>query len=196
MSMAGSERLFVAIPLPPVVSEALAGGQKKLSALLRERGLSARWAQPSGFHLTLFFLGPVAPTIRREVEAACALIAARSQPISLCVKGAGAFPSAPEARVLWAGVEGSEGLARLAAELQSALCALGFPPEKRPFRPHITLARFRNAADLARDLERFSPSWGAFEASGFALYRSVPAPGGSVYEVMQFFPFSFPGKIA
>jgi 2'-5' RNA ligase len=43
---------------------------------------------------------------------------------------------------LWIGVAGdTDGFARLAARTEAALVAAGWPPDDRPFRPHLTLAR-------------------------------------------------------
>lgn len=60
------------------------------------------------------------------------------------VVGLGAFPSPARPRVVWAGVaEGAEHLGGLAARVERACAALGFPPEDRAFSPHITLGRVR-----------------------------------------------------
>ncbi|GAA3442509.1 RNA 2',3'-cyclic phosphodiesterase [Planomonospora venezuelensis] len=63
-----------------------------------------RWADPGNWHLTLAFLGEVAEEVLPELEVRLARAASRHAPMTLAFTGAGAFPSARRARVLWAGL--------------------------------------------------------------------------------------------
>src|SRR5262249_61451644 len=62
--------------------------------------------------------------------------------------GLGAFPAARIARVIWAGVVDGASLAALASDVEAALSTLGFSPEARAFRPHVTLGRVRSRRGL------------------------------------------------
>lgn len=67
------------------------------------------------------------------------------------VSGLGAFPVVDQARVLWLGVSAGQEFLDLQASLAACVLRAGFILEDRPFRPHLTLARFRNpmsAVDL------------------------------------------------
>ncbi len=72
--------------------------------------------------------------------------------------------------------------------------ALGIRSEKRPFSPHLTLARIKERVELQplREAIAALPSleFGAFQAAGFFLYRSTLRPTGSVYTKLAEFPLT------
>ena len=92
---------------------------------------------------------------------------------------------------IWAGVEASPELDALARANERAARARGLPPEARPFKPHVTLARLRSASpdQVARILGRI----GAFRSEPFlvgrfVLFSSRPKVGGGPYVVEEAFP--------
>ena len=124
-------RVFVAMAIPVDAEADLA---EHLDGLRSARP-DLRWTQPSTWHLTLQFIGECG---NREVDRQIARWeerAARVRPMTLCLAGAGAFPSQAMARVLWAGVDGDMDEWRRIAM-----------PEQEP---HVTLARVRPAVNLA-----------------------------------------------
>ncbi len=136
-------RIFIATPLPPeAVAEIAALVERVRSAGVPGGGRDVRWVRLDGLHLTLRFLGP---TLEDRIEAARAAVrvaGAASLPFDLEIGGAGRFPPAGRPRALWLGVAlGAEALTGLAAEVDRALVSGGWPPETRPFRAHLTLAR-------------------------------------------------------
>jgi len=57
----------------------------------------------------------------------------------------GFFSGAARPRVLWVGLQGEMGrLQKIYEQINRAHLPLGFPQEKRPFSPHLTLARLRS----------------------------------------------------
>lgn len=58
-----------------------------------------------------------------------------------------------------------------------------YTPEKRPFWPHVTLARVKRDR-RAEPLRSTPPPVGAFEAAAVTLYRSVLRPQGAEYEAL------------
>ena len=64
--------------------------------------------------------------------------------IKLKFKGTGAFPNLNYMKVLWVGLENYSPLETIAKNLNTELLKLGFKPEKRGFKPHITLARVKS----------------------------------------------------
>jgi 2'-5' RNA ligase len=160
-------RLFVAVVPPPAVltdlRTAVAPHQAEPAA---HRDL--RWSGPDDWHLTLAFLGDVPGPVAAGLAPALERAAAGHRPFSLALAGAGAFPAAPQARVLWCGLDGDHAaLAALAASVAEAMIRAGAaPPDAgRPFRPHLTLARSRgrtpaDVRDLVTALRGYaSPSW-------------------------------------
>lgn len=107
-------------------------------------------------------------------------------PFDLALRGLGAFPSAPRARVLWAGVTlGAEPLTELAGRVERELAALGFPPEHRAFSAHVTVARIR---EPRRDPQIVSAmdegggvAFGTMRVDRVALMRSQLSPRGARY---------------
>lgn len=193
---AGPVRAFAALELPDAVLRRLAG----LGAALRAAGPPGlvRWSRPDGLHLTLQFYGDVQPERLAGLQAALAAIAAQSEPITLGLSGLGAFPDAAHARVVWVGVAGQvDRLRSLQGAIEAASSPLGFPAERRPFHPHLTLGRVGPTARpaqlqlLAAALARTRPAPGPdFTLTELSLMQSQLRPGGSVYTRLSAAPLS------
>jgi 2'-5' RNA ligase len=131
-------RLFWAIELPETARDRLRVTQAELRE--RARGADVRWSRPEQLHLTVQFLG--------EADPAPILAAAQALPrpgaLDLEVAGLGTF-GGRRPRVVWAGVRGPglEALVALAGALGQAMAGVGFAPEARAYRPHVTLGRVR-----------------------------------------------------
>lgn len=148
-------RLFVA--LDP--SAAAVGALDAALAPLRAGWPQLRWSPVQQWHLTLAFLGEVPERRVEPLADRLARAAARAQPLSLRLTGAGTFPRQPaKARVLWAGVEGDvDATTRLAARCAAAARRTGIEVTDQPYRPHVTLARPRRPpADLTALTDRLS----------------------------------------
>jgi 2'-5' RNA ligase len=90
--------------------------------------------------------------------------------------GLGAFPRPRRAGVLWVGVdEGAAELKRVAALVEEAARQAGFPAEKKPFSPHLTIARLHPARDLE---ETIAAAPALRRADGGAGDRPLPQPPG------------------
>jgi len=140
-------RLFVAIALPA----AAAGELDSAVAPLRLAWPELRWTGRDAWHLTLAFLGEVDEELIGKLGERLQRAAAHHARLSLSLGGAGAFPTAARARVLWTGIRGDRrGLAALAASVAAGARRAGAPPaqEGRRYEPHLTLARCRAPADV------------------------------------------------
>lgn len=179
-----SLRLFVALEPPDAVRRKVAA---LVSDLRRSGAGGVRWVEPGNVHLTLHFLGNAPEARLEDVRRAVSAAAAASRPLHLEVRGAGGFPSARRPRVIWAGLHGDlEALAALARDLGERLAPLGFPPEDRPFSPHLTVGRSRGGAPgLAGALAAAAQAeGGAFRAAEIVLFRSHLSPSGPSYEAL------------
>jgi RNA 2',3'-cyclic 3'-phosphodiesterase len=144
-------RLFIAIDLDEAARAAIAREQKRLAAVLRASSRSSlKWVQPDHMHLTLVFLGevdearaiPLIEDIRREIV---------QPPFDVVFGELGVFPPKGAPNVLWIGVTaGVEPAIALQRTVSERVWRQGFPPETRPFRPHLTLARWRDARSADR----------------------------------------------
>lgn len=131
-------RLFIAISLPKAQKEMLFHRSEDLA----EHWSFKKWVHPSDYHLTLRFLGACTFHRAREVRQALKESSPGWQPFRLRIDGIGLFGVPTRPRILWAGVGGDlEALHRLYTDVARAVEPLGFEREKRPYRPHITLAK-------------------------------------------------------
>jgi 2'-5' RNA ligase len=136
-------RTFVAVKCSSPVVRLLRRQADRL-ALLDE---AFRPPATDDLHLTVQFLGNTAeedvPGIARALEEAVGELGA----FDVRYRGLGAFPEPARARVVWAGVEEVEApgsLAALSRRVGEALEAVGYPPERRAWHPHVTLGRLRS----------------------------------------------------
>jgi 2'-5' RNA ligase len=99
--------------------------------------------------------------------------------------GLGVFPPRGAPRVVWLGaVEGASAAASVQQFMAARIEALGIEAERRPFRAHVTLGRWRNARPP--DAARVRSAAGAVAVARIAvdeiaLYESRQEPSGSVY---------------
>ncbi len=179
-------RLFVAVE----IGERLAGRAAELIRELGKRTVDAAprarltWLAANRLHITIRFIGEV-----DDVRAA-AIVAALQPPIDvesfdLTLTGVGVFPKSGPPRVVWTGIEqGRDDLIAVERELSSRLAALGIPAEGRPYSPHLTLARVREAAGLrsAGLLDGLEDrSLGTTRIDAITLFQSRLSPKGPTY---------------
>ena len=178
-------RSFIAIELP----DELKRGLSQLEARLKlGKQPWVKWVDPYGIHLTLKFLGSIAPDRIGEITRAMEEAAQGIPPFHLEVKGLGVFPNLRRVQVAWVGIGGEiDKLRQLQQRVESNLVPLGFAAESRPFTPHLTLARFREQAPLD-ERQRFGQLIGStrFEAStievdAINLMRSQLTREGAIY---------------
>ena len=113
-------------------------------APLRNAPGAPRWGTPERWHLTLLFLGGVPEPQLPGLVAAAAPAVAATPPMRLRLAGAGRFGSVRRPQVAWAGLAGDVApLVALAGRLAAVARTCGLPVEDRPFRPHLTLGRWR-----------------------------------------------------
>ena len=76
-----------------------------IAALRSERIAALRPVRPEGVHLTLKFLGDIAPELAPRIGEALEGVAGRHAPFSLALGDTGFFPAgnAGRARALWVG---------------------------------------------------------------------------------------------
>ncbi len=137
-------RAFIAIELPGAVKAEITRLQEQLKAKSR---VPVRWVNPDNIHLTLKFLGDIDIDKVDDIIKAVGDAARGFLSFRLGVKGLGVFPNPNRIQVIWVGLSGSlDKLGDLQRRIDSALARLGFPPEKRDFSPHLTIARMRDRA--------------------------------------------------
>jgi 2'-5' RNA ligase len=160
-----------------------------VTSQLKRRIPGVRWVAKENLHLTVKFLGPIdeayVEPISRMLE-----VAIRPFPrFSINAKGLGVFPDFKQPRILWVGLQGIE-MVSLASEIDSTLEALGFEPEKRSFKPHLTIGRWRHFDGSATRLKRVLEEWknyqfGESKVEALTLFQSITKPEGAVYHSLK-----------
>lgn len=174
-------RLFVAIPLPEEVRDALAGIAAGVPG--------ARWTASENLHLTLRFIGEVPEPEFRDIAEALSRV--DGAPFWLRVKGVGQFGDRRRAKMLWAGIEPTAEVQLLRNRVENRLTRLGLTPEGRKFMPHVTLARLKDTpvdwvGRFLSDHGRFETP--PFEVSRFALFSSHLGQAGAIHSVEADYP--------
>lgn len=183
-------RCFVAIDLPADVRGALGAAGDDLRVVAPRADV--RWVGAAALHLTLKFLGEVPEERVAAIRDSLAAIAAATRQMTLTCAGLGVFPGPSRPRVVWAGItDGLRELGSLAAAVERAVEPLGFAPERRPFRGHVTLGRVRSprgCGPLARAIDARGTRYGTWKVAHVVLYRSHLRRTGSVYEPLATLP--------
>ncbi|MDB5453813.1 MAG: 2,3-cyclic phosphodiesterase [Caulobacteraceae bacterium] len=174
-------RLFAAIAAPETLAETLARLQAGVEG--------ARWRPPGALHVTLRFFGDIPENLADDLDEE--LQAVEGEPFDAALKGVGAFGEGRNLRAIWAGVEESAPLRRLAGRCEAAARRAGLRPETRNYTPHVTLAYLRGvdegevAAWIQRhNLFRTPP----FAVDRFGLYSSWTGRSGSAYRREREYP--------
>lgn len=189
-----SVRTFVALELPPAIQD----GLRAISADLqpKTKTLPLRWVPIENIHLTLKFLGDINEANISHISDLLQSKANSTPAFDIRLNGLGVFPNPRRPNVIWVGVDAPEALQDLQGRLEVELSGLGFVPEKRPFSPHLTVARVRREARPAalKQISDIVASTHIAAVTGridmLTLFRSVLKPSGSVYNPLSRSPLA------
>jgi 2'-5' RNA ligase len=182
-------RAFIAL----TPSETLLQRFAEVQTALQRLSLPFRWVQPSHIHLTLKFLGDIAPEMMDPIVRVLHHTVIPFPPFTISIRGLGCFPNQTRPRVLWMGVHSSHDmLLHLQQRLEAELLALGFAAEERPFQPHLTLARGQQRVSqpqLTKALQAYD-NWhfGEMRVEQVMLYQSQLHRHGAVYSMLRSIP--------
>ena len=176
-SVAGRERLrlFVGLPLPRATAAALADWQAR--ELAGHAGL--RTVRLDQLHITIAFLGGrPADDVAQVVQAVRAAAVRPTEPLAL---SASRYRETRSVAMLVLADE-AERAGMLAGSVHRRLEKLGvYERERRPWLPHVTVARFRERPRLGPPV----PDLGVFSPSEVAVYHSVLRPTGAQYDILE-----------
>ena len=172
--------MFLALDLPEEPRDRLADWRDQLLDGRRD----LRPVRPEALHVTLVFLGwQDESAAGRIAEAAFEALLEGPTPR---LTATGVRPVPPKrARLFALDLDDERGRATaVQGAISDALEAGGwYRPEKRPFWPHITLARVkRGERRVAPPPDQPAPPAEAFDAGVVTLYRSTLRPQGALYE--------------
>tara|TARA_B110000014_G_scaffold176063_1_gene125937 strand:+ start:841 stop:1431 length:591 start_codon:yes stop_codon:yes gene_type:complete len=142
-----------------------------------------RPATRENLHLTLKFLGSVEGSDLPKIDSIISEAASRHPGMHLNFAGIGLFKNS-----IWVGVKENLFLRTLALDLNHVFVSVGVFPERKPYVPHVTVARFaRNAKfTLAPLMEKYvKHEWGFLEVSEIFLYKSETLSEGARYSILN-----------
>ena len=174
-------RVFFGLELPEELRERIAmisGGIER-----------ARFVPADSLHITLRFIGEVDEPTAHDIAQAADDV--RFEPVAVTLIGAGHFESRNRVSTVWLGVEPSAELIRLRQRIEASLVRAGLAPERRKFKPHVTVARINQGRPdeihhwlAANTMFRAVP----FLARRFVLYSSTLGREGPTYSAECSFP--------
>ena len=179
-------RLFVALDLPQDVRAGLVDWQR---TALSDPAL--RVVRPEALHVTLVFLGYQAEKDTKAIAKAAFEVDAQAPAVELLTEPVG-VPRGKRPRLIAVAANSEETVA-LQAQVQDRLVEAGFyEPEKRPFWPHLTVARVKAEAPGSRKpaLIRTPPHqlpehmFRFFRPTRLVLFKSLLRRTGAEYEAM------------
>lgn len=181
-------RAFIAIELPDDVKDILVA----LVERLRRSDVRASWVKRDAMHLTLRFLGEIDEHALSDIVRSLEEGLKDARSFELRVAGVGGFPNVARPGTVWAGVHPVEGpLTSTYRVCETAARSAGLPPESKPFRPHLTVARLKRAQDgvhLRPYLEQEdSLTSHVFKVPSVVLFQSDLTPRGPIHTPLREF---------
>jgi 2'-5' RNA ligase len=178
-------RLFTAIELTDEARDAVAHAQQRIRTDFGDLVSSLRFVRPEHLHVTLIFIGETPD------ETAAAIVETMRQDLDqpsfqLHLGGIGIFPPRKRPRVLWLGaLAGANECVALHAAVAARLAKAGVSIDPRPFRPHLTLARWREGRHAGRPrLSEPSGVVARVDVRSVTLFQSRPTPDGPAYTAL------------
>jgi 2'-5' RNA ligase len=170
-----ARRIFVALPISPALQNEILVWEQKF------QNLPVRWVKGKNLHITL-----VPPWETDETDKIAKLLNGLKETIGkidLKFDRVAFGPNLREPRLIWAEGNTPAPLVRLKSSLE---VTLGREPDPRPFKLHLTLARFRSEHFQSFPTKTLNESvnW-RDTATSFVLMESHLLPGGADYEIME-----------
>ncbi|MFP5448223.1 MAG: 2'-5' RNA ligase [Caulobacterales bacterium 32-67-6] len=174
-------RLFAALAVPEDIGLALSTRQQDLEG--------ARWRPLEALHITLRFFGEIPENQADDLDAELGCVTGR--PLEIQLEGVGAFGEGRDIHAVWAGVSENAALRTLAGRCESAARRAGLAPDRRNYRPHVTLAYLSRPDPAAvaawiqtHNLLKSPP----FSVASFGLYSSRKGASGPAYYLERDYP--------
>ena len=189
-------RSFLAFELPPNIK----GVIKKVSRAGKELPLDLRWVKSDNIHLTVVFMGNVSEDKIQSIRETIKRVCARFEPFDVSSGRLGFFGSRRHPRVFWMGLSGDiQPMGRFRDALQKKLKPFGVKTEKRPFKPHLTLGRFKKGAHPWPHLDDMISEYAGLKGEAcslkeLVLFKSDLTPGGAHYTKLGAWPLGGAGN--
>ena len=181
------KRVFAAIDISEEVREEVRNYVNNLRSGFE--GVPAKWENPAKLHITVRFAGSLDERQLKVFREQIRVVAGSMPPFQMKIAGTGAFVKRRGPSVLWLGTE-------VVSATDDPFAVLAGLSEKRPFRPHLTIARIKDPRKARDMLEKHLASdFGPvdIDVSDLVIYESKLLPSGSVYSKLAAFSLGSDG---
>ena len=186
-------RAFIAVEIPPEIHKAIEHEIAPLRAALSPS--LVRWVSTDNIHLTIKFLGDISPANVDMLTQMLNTEVSQHPAFKIQFGGSGVFPNPKRPRVIWIGLQAPAELGALQHGLEAATAKLGYPVEKRPFSPHLTIGRVKpniNSTGIQKIEKALAEtkigSLGSARINAVHLFKSDLKPTGAVYTKLHAAP--------
>ncbi len=183
-------RTFVAVDIE---DEEIVSKIREVQSEISLSSAKIKLVEPENLHLTLKFLGEVEESRIPVIVEALSEAVSGFKEFKITLEGVGAFPKVSRPNVIWIGVgDGRESLIELANSVENSLKRIGFPKERRPYEPHLTIARVKyRSSDLPAIIKRVEGTFiGDVTVREVRLKKSTLTPKGPIYDTLESFPLT------
>ncbi|MBS3806409.1 MAG: RNA 2',3'-cyclic phosphodiesterase [Bacteroidales bacterium] len=188
------KRTFIAIPIQ--AGPKLRATHTNLRNELKNEKI--KWVEPDHFHLTLFFLGDTREDQVEQVDRMLASLVGGYSEFDIRLEGLGVFKNIRKPRVLWAGIKDYEPMRKIKSAVDREMSSLGFEPDKREFKPHLTLARIKwidNKEKLQHLIDAHQQEkWQSAHIDQLIYFESRLTQSGPVYTPIGRYKLNSSGK--
>lgn len=184
-------RTFIAFELDEALRNFLGVSIRRMAQELPNLG----WVNPAGIHLTVAFLGELTDEQLKQALQATEEAARQSMPFTFRLTDLDIFGSPRQPRVIWMGLSETPAgrLQQLQRTLNQELEQRTFEVDKRPFAPHLTLARIKTPlkSDEQQRLQRLlvemrgAPSAPIQQVDSLSVMKSELSRLGAIYTCLQ-----------
>lgn len=175
-------RVFFGLEIPAEIKDRL--------LQVRAEVAGATWQSVENMHLTALFLGDIDEECVLAVREVAREISMEA--FELNIVGLGCFGQPHAAQHLWAAVEPEALVLSLHSALKNQVESLGLHIERRAYRPHLTLARFKHEpGSVEQVLDEYRETlFATLPVNEFVLFESEQSASGWLYTVLERYPLS------
>ncbi len=165
--------------------------KKEYLSIKKEFGglLGGRWIPERNFHITYRFIGDVDLNRLQKIKTVLKDQTDKNFTVNLQFRGLNAFPNLTNPRVFYIKVEDLSGnLEEINNAINKKLSLLGYPEERKPFIPHITLKRIKYVKKeiFLKKIKIYEDKlFGVQKEIKVNIVESILNPDGAVYKPVE-----------
>jgi len=161
----------------------------ELSNQIKNSGIHVKLVEPENIHITLKFLGDVDEELIEKIEESIKKSIKDTSSFEINLAGTGVFPNLGYIKIIWIGIQDNGELRKIADNIDEQLSKLGFEKERRPFSPHLTIARVKSAKNKEKLIEIINKyhetEFTKIKVESVKLKKSELTPKGPIYTIIR-----------